>query len=67
MAIYEFIRGYGNSNGVSRNMYEGSYEDSSRDSGSSRGYKLSRLENLGDYQVMGAKPININAPVYSSV
>ena len=66
MKIDEFIRVYGNSNGISRNMYGGSH-DLSIDSRNPRGYKISKLENLGDYNVMGGRPINISAPAYSSV
>ena len=67
MEIYEFIRGYGNSNNYSsRNMYEGNYENSSR-SVNSRGYKVSKLDKLGEYKVLGGEPININSPAYSSL
>ena len=41
MKIDEFIRVYGNSNGISRNMYGGSH-DLSIDSRNPRGYKITK-------------------------
>ena len=45
--------------------YSGSRGSGGADVSSVRGYKISKLENLGDYKVMGGEPIQFNVPTFS--